>query len=266
MTTYWHKQTTESPLFQDLLWSRPENKLHAGKLLVIGGNLHGFSVPAQAFNEASEAGVGTARVVLPSSIQKTVGAFMPEASFAPSTPSGSFAAQSLDTWLKHAAWSDATLLAGDLGRNSETAIVIESFLRKFSGKLALSKDATDYAIHLPEALLGRPETLLVLNFAQLQKLASNAKVTTGLTLDMGLVRLAEALHLFTIKHPVIVLTNYLDTIVVAREGQVSSTKVQPNDTNWQTKAAVHASVWWLQHPAQPFQAVTASIIYAQQNN
>ena len=40
---YWHKQTAENPLYEDVLWARPENKHGAGKLLVVGGNLHGFA-------------------------------------------------------------------------------------------------------------------------------------------------------------------------------------------------------------------------------
>jgi NAD(P)H-hydrate repair Nnr-like enzyme with NAD(P)H-hydrate dehydratase domain len=75
MTTYWLKQTPDKPLFPNMLWSKPENKLHAGKLLVIGGNLHGFSAPATAFAEARKAGIGSQRVVLPDAIQKTVGAY-----------------------------------------------------------------------------------------------------------------------------------------------------------------------------------------------
>ena len=40
---YWHKQTSSKPLFPELIWSRPENRQLAGKLLIIGGNLHGFA-------------------------------------------------------------------------------------------------------------------------------------------------------------------------------------------------------------------------------
>jgi len=55
--TYWHKQTAEKPLFPDMLWSKPENKSHAGKLLIIGGNLHGFAAAAEAYNQATKAGI-----------------------------------------------------------------------------------------------------------------------------------------------------------------------------------------------------------------
>ncbi len=90
-TKTWLKQDHNHPLFPELLWSRPENRLHAGKLLIIGGNLHGFAAPATAFSAASKAGIGSQRVLLPDAIRKVVGNFMPEADFGTSTPSGSSA-------------------------------------------------------------------------------------------------------------------------------------------------------------------------------
>ena len=43
------KQTKAKPFFPDLLWSRPENKFHAGKLLIVGGNAQAALAPAQAY-------------------------------------------------------------------------------------------------------------------------------------------------------------------------------------------------------------------------
>lgn len=233
--------------------------MHAGKLLIIGGNLHGFSAPALAFAEAGKAGVGTQRVILPDAIRKTVGSFMPEADFAPSTPSGSFASRSLDVWLEHAHWSDGVLIAGDLGRNSETAIVVESFATKYHGQLTLAKDAADYVLVNPTATLNREQTLLVVSFAQLQKLMSNAKFSMALTFDMDFLRLIDALHEFTKQFAVNIAVKHLDTIFIAVNGQVSTTKVGDNQAPWRVKTAAHASVWWLQHFKTPFEALTTSI-------
>lgn len=260
MTPYWLKQTAEKPLFPELLWSKPENKRYAGKLAVIGGNLHGFSAPASAFNEAEKAGIGSQRVILPSSIQKTVGGFLPEADFAPSTPSGSFASSSLDTWLEHAAWADAVLLAGDLGRNSETAIVIEKFLKKYTGRGTLTKDALDYCIQTPAIVLQRPNTTIVASFAQLQKLAANARFPKAFTYDMDLLQLVERLHEFTALYPVAIITRHHDIAIVAVSGQVSTTRLDQPDEIWRVKTAAHAAVWQLQHSTKPYEALTASLI------
>jgi NAD(P)H-hydrate repair Nnr-like enzyme with NAD(P)H-hydrate dehydratase domain len=91
--TNWLKQVADKPLFPDLLWSRPENKRQAGKLLIVGGNLHGFAVPMAAYNAATAAGIGSARVILPEKLKKALGTSFTEAEFAPSTPSGSLSRQ-----------------------------------------------------------------------------------------------------------------------------------------------------------------------------
>jgi NAD(P)H-hydrate repair Nnr-like enzyme with NAD(P)H-hydrate dehydratase domain len=260
VSNYWHKQQHTEPLFSDLLWSKPENKMHAGKLLIIGGNLHGFSAPASAYSESEKAGIGSLRVLMPDAIQKTVGRFMPEADFGPSTPSGSFASRSLDAWFEQASWADAVLLAGDLGRNSETAILIESFVSKYDGQITLTKDAADYIIATPLTLLDRPATTLVLSFAQLQKLAKNARSVTAFTFNMDLLRLVDALHEFTMQHKTYIVTKHLGTMIVAVNGQVSTTKIDQDVDVWRVITAAKATVWWLQHPNKPFEALTTALV------
>ncbi|HMH31073.1 MAG TPA: hypothetical protein VK534_01200, partial [Methylomirabilota bacterium] len=68
--TFWHKQTPTEPLFPDLLWSRPEGQAQKGKLLVVGGNAHGFAAPATAYAESQSAGVGLTRVLLPHHVKR----------------------------------------------------------------------------------------------------------------------------------------------------------------------------------------------------
>lgn len=257
---YWYKQSVKQPLFPELEWSRPENKMHAGKLLVIGGNLQGFSAPANAFNVAENAGIGMTRVLLPDAIRKTVGAFMPEADFAPTTPSGSFASESLAVFLENAAWSNATLLAGDFGRNSETAIVLEKFITKHHGMITLTKDAVDYFANNTDAVIDRQDTLLVISFAQLQKLATATKFHIAFTFSMDLIRVVTALHEFTKLHSVYIVVKHHNVIIVAANGQVSTTVLKQDVESWRVATAAHASVWWLQHPKKPFEALTQSIV------
>ncbi|HEX5743851.1 MAG TPA: hypothetical protein VFX84_00135 [Candidatus Saccharimonadales bacterium] len=258
-TPYWTKQTAGNPLFPDLLWSRPENKRQAGKLLVIGGNAYGFAAAGEAYAAAGEAGIGTARALLPDSLQKTVGKVFEAGEYAPSTPSGSFSRQALAPLMDMARWADGILLAGDLGRNSETAVVLEQFAHKYDGQLALTKDAADYFIKSPSQILGREDALLVLSFAQLQKIAIAAGSTRAFKFDMDLVRLVETLHGFTERHKAFIITKHLDTIFVAVDGQVSTTKLREDVEIWRVRTAAHASVWWLQNPAKPFEALTTSV-------
>ena len=260
MHPYWHKQTLNKPLFPNLQWSRPENRAHAGKLLIAGGNAHGFAAAGEAYGEAAKAGIGTARVLLPSSLQKTVGRVFEAGEYAPSTPSGSFSKQSIAEFCDLAAWANAVLLAGDFGRNSETAITLEQFITKYSGQLTVTKDAVDYFVGNPAAILTRPDTLLVLSFAQLQKIATNARFAQTFTFDMDFLRLIDLLHEFTTQHSAHIIVRHNDTLFVAVNGQVSTTKVPDEPKVWRVKTAAHAAVWWLQNPQQAFKALTSSLL------
>jgi len=258
--TYWHKQSASKPLFDDLLWSRPETKAMAGKLLIIGGNAHGFAAAGEAYTTAQTAGVGTVRVLLPDSLQKTVGRVFEAGEYAPSTPSGSFSQKALDECLNLSLWADGVLLVGDLGRNSETAILLEKFVGKYNGRLALTQDAADYFTKLPQNLLKRKDTLLVITMAQLQKIAVNSKFPDVFRFDMNYLKIIEQLHEFTKINEAAIAMKHLNAVFVAVDGQVSTTEVTQDMEMWRVQTAARAAVWWLQNPAKPFEAITTSIV------
>lgn len=245
---YWHRQDPKQPLYPDLLWSRPENKTQAGKLLIIGGNVQSFAAVGESYSEAIKAGVGTTRVLLPDALQKTVSKIFVGAQYAPSTPSGSFSREALAIALDNALWADAILLAGDFGRNSESSIMLEQLVRKYSGKVCLTKDAVEYFAGQATDLLNRQDTLLVLSFAQLQKLAVNAKFPKAFTFSMDLLRLVDTLHEFTEKFTGSIIVRHLDNILISTEGQVTSTKASTEQKIWRVETAAKATVWWLQNP------------------
>lgn len=256
---YWHRQAPREPLFPDLLWSRPEHRAQAGKLGVIGGHAQSFAAAATAYAEAGKAGVGTVRVLLPDSLEKTVGHVIAAGEYAPSTPSGSFGQRALDAALELANWGDGLLLAGDLGHNSETAILLEKLSQDYSGQLTVTKDAIDYFTAAPAPLLQRENTLLVLSFAQLQKLAVQAHFPQAFTFSMDLLRLIDTLHDFSQAHRPAIIVKHLENIVVAANGQVSTTKLANDPDSWRVVTASHAAVWWLQNPGKPFEALTTSV-------
>ena len=256
---YWHRQTEDNPLFPNLLWSRPENRQLAGKLLIIGGNLHGFAAPAEAYQTSIKAGIGTARVLLPDALQKTVGRAFEAGEYAPSTPSGSFSQQALSELLSLSQWADGVLLAGDMGRNSETAILLEKFAETYTGQLTITKDAADYFTSSSQKVAGRPDTLFVISLAQLQKLALSTGYTEPFTFTMDLLHLVETLHDFTITYQMSVIVKHLDTIFVAHRGHVSTTKLNLDEDVWRLPAATRAAVWWLQNPNQSFEALSTAI-------
>ncbi len=257
--TYWFKQQPGKALYDDMLWSRPENRAFAGKLLVVGGHAQGFARPAEAFGLAEKHGVGTVRVLLPDALQKTLGRVFVGAEFAPSTPSGSFASQALGEVLPLSAWSDGVLLAGDFGRNSETAILLEKFLEHYEGHVTVTCDAVDYIVATPYPVLQRPGTLLVLSFAQLQKFGVGIKYSNAFTFSMDLLRLIDSLYELTKRYKMGIITKHLDTIVVAIDGQVATTKLSTELPVWRLATAASASVWGLQNPDKLFEAYTTAV-------
>src|ERR1700683_2856161 len=122
---YWQQQLPDNPLFPDSLWSRPERRSTAGKLLIIGGNGFGFAAPAEAYSHALKAGIGDARVILTDALKSSVGRKFEAGQFAPSNPSGSFSQKALGDMINLSDWADGVLVAGGFGGNLQTTMLLE---------------------------------------------------------------------------------------------------------------------------------------------
>lgn len=260
---YWQKQTSDAPLFEDILWARPENRRGAGKLLIVGGSVHGFAAVGEAYAAAEAAGAGHIRALLPNAIRTHFPVFWGQnldIEFAASTHSGGFGRDALNELLIGAGWADAVLLAGDFGRNSETAILLDKFAGKYSGPLVLTQDAVEYFIRQPEPVLDRPDTAMVLSLGQLQKIGTATKFDKPFLLGMGLMLLVQALHDFTKKHPAIIVTKEQDNLVVAYKGRVSSTKLEKDIEIWRVGTAAKAAVFWQQNLKKPYESISSSFV------
>lgn len=254
MQDYWVKQQ-DKPAFPDLLWSRPVNKSSAGKLVIIGGNLHGFNIVANAFNSAQKAGAGTIRLVLPDALQKLLGKIIPEAEFAPSTTSGSFAKLALNEISNAVNWADGVLLVGEFGKNSETAILLENIVKNISIPLVIAGDTIDELLNNP-GLLSKSNIIIGAEFSQLQKLAINTKYSQAFTSTMTILKFVETLHDFAKTKNINVVTYFEGQTFVSTEGRVSSTR-----TGYSLdKIAAKVSVWYMQNPDKKFEAATTSLV------
>jgi NAD(P)H-hydrate repair Nnr-like enzyme with NAD(P)H-hydrate dehydratase domain len=256
---YWKQQLPNEPLYPDLEWSKPERRDLAGRLGIVGGNKLGFAGVAEAYTVALTAGVGEVRVLLPDILKKTIPSVITDTVFAPTTPSGSLAKDALPDMVALGGWATGVVLIGDAGRNSETAIVYEDFLRTYPGPLTLTRDAVDLIKNSPQALAERPDTLLVVSFAQLQKLFQSVYYPKILTFGMQLTVLVEAVHKFTITYPVNIMVLHKDYLIVASGGNVTSTEWQNPMAIWRGQVAAKAAAYWLWNPGSPLEAVTASI-------
>lgn len=258
---YWLKQTADKPLFPDIEWSKPEQKAKAGKLGIIGGNLLGFAGVGEAYQTVTASGVGDVRVLLPDVLRKTIPPVITDTIFAPSNPSGSLAQDALSEMKTLGAWTDGIVLIGDAGRNSETAIVYENFIRDYQGPLTITRDAVDLVKNASSSLIERPDTLLVVSFAQLQKLFQQVYYPKVLTFSMQLTSLVEALHKFTITYPVNIVVLHKDQLLVAGDGQVTSTPWDNPMAIWRGSVASVAATYWLWNPKKPVESVSASLLH-----
>jgi hypothetical protein len=249
----WLKQTPDKPLFPDVLWSRPENRRRAGKLLIIGGHMQSFNAVSEAYSAALKAGIGTVRVVVPDSLRKMLVKLFPEAEYAASTPIGSFSRQALGELLEASRWADGVLLAGDFGRNSETAVLLDGFIDKYKGLLAMAGDSVDYFLKHPAKLTSRPQTLILAEPDQLQKLAGPSLIKQSADLVPFLQQLSE----WVSQTDLSVITVHSNHAITGYKGQVSTSPVNITETG--PKLAAYATVWLLQQPERVFEALTSAI-------
>lgn len=258
--SYWKKQSADSPLFPDIEWSKPEQRIHAGRLGIIGGNALGFAGVAEAYSVALQSGVGEARSVLPDALRKTIPKHITETAFAPSTPAGSLGKDAEADLMALAAWASGILMIGDAGRNSETAILYERFLQSYKGPVTITRDAIDLIKHNPQGLVERPDTTIVAAFAQLQKLFQGVYYPKVLTFSMQLLQMVDALHKFTLTYPVTIVTLHKDTLIIADGGQVITTPWENPMAIWRGSVAARIACYTLWNPTKKAEAIATAVM------
>ena len=184
---------------------------------------------------------------------------MIDVEFAASNPSGGLAKGALVEMKVIGDWASEVLLVGDAGRNSETAIVYEDFIREYAGQLVITRDAVDLVKNSSQLLIERPDTLLVISFAQLQKLFQAVYYPKILTFSMQLTSLVEALHKFTITYPVSITVLHKDHLIIASGGEIVTMTWDDPMAIWRGATAAKAASYWLWNPSHLLQAIASSI-------
>lgn len=258
--SYWKKQSPDTALFPNIEWSKPEQRAMAGKLGIIGGNKLGFAGVAEAYAIATSTGVGQVKVLLPQVLKKTIPSAITDALYAPTNISGSLSKEAAVEMATMSSWADGVLLIGDAGRSSETAILYEQFIQKYTGQLVITRDAVDLVKNSAQLLVDRPHTLLVVSFAQLQKLFQAVYYPKVLTFSMQLTNLVEALHKFTVTYPVSIAVLHKETFIIAHDGEVISTPWDNPMAIWRGNVATKAAAYWLWNPSKPLEATATAIL------
>ena len=257
---YWHKQTVDKPLYPNIEWSKPVQKNQSGRLGIIGGNSLGFAGVAESYQTALKTGAGEVRILLPTALKKNIPSSMVDVTYGNTNPSGGLSGDAMIEMKAIGDWSTGILLIGDAGRNSETAILYENFVQTYKGPLTITRDAVDLIKNSSATLVDRPNTLLILSLAQLQKLFQAVYYPKVITFSMQLTNLVEALHKFTITYPISIAVLHRETLLVSSGGEITSTPWDDPMRIWRGNTATNAAVYWLWNPNKPLESVTTSIL------
>jgi ADP-dependent NAD(P)H-hydrate dehydratase / NAD(P)H-hydrate epimerase len=257
---YWHKQTSDKPLYPDIEWSKPEQKSQKGRLGIVGGNKLGFISVAESYQVALQTGAGEVRVLLPDVLKKSIPPIMTDVIFGKTNPSGGLAKDASTEMKALGEWANGILMIGDTGHNSETAILYENFVKDYTGPLTITRDAIDLMKNASASVVERPNTLLVVSLAQLQKIFRSVYYPIVLTFSMQLTNMIEALHKFTITYPVTIAVLHQGNIIIANQGKVTTTPSTDPMRIWRGATASNAAVYWLWSPSKALESATASLL------
>lgn len=260
MNSYWQKQSSTKPLFPDIEWTKPEQRSHAGKLLIIGGNKLSFIATATAYQEANDLGAGQVRVLLPDALKSVIPPTIVDTVYTKSTASGGMSKDDTVVAKSALGWSDHGLLIGDAGRNSETAMIYEELLST-DRPLTITRDAVDLLRVASTQLVARQRTTLVLSFAQLQKLFQAVYYPKMLGFSMQLSLLVDTMHKFTITYPVTIVTYHQNQCIIAHGGDIVTQEFDQPMMIWRGSVATAIACYQMWTPKKQLESC-ASAIYS----
>lgn len=245
--TNWLTQDQE-PLFKDLIWSRPENKAHAKKILLVGGSSHGFSRTYKYFIGCEEAGVGEVKLVLPNSLLKLIK--HPLVVFGDSNKDGSFSKESYSQILGYYGWADSVWLTGEFGNNSTTTMLLEQIINSTKRKII----SGDVSSHIGDLSVMTNDLLLILSFREYQKLASKLYGVAP-TNRMDLSQIVDTLNSLTTESEVSIVLGFNDYCLVGSNSKVVTQKKLLDE-----KTASNIAVMWTQFPGKSLQAMACGLV------
>ncbi len=277
---YWTRQ--DKPLFQDLDWNIPEQK--SGHVTIIGGNSQNFAnvIKISEFL-GNRFPIKTIKTILPDSLRNNLPPALPNITFLPSTPSGSFDRSPL--LAEHLQDTDFIFLAGDLTKNSITAVALAETFKTILGepdttdlsavfsksssqnsadhpKILVTRDSADLLIAESENLLLNG-AIFVVSLVQLQKIFRAVYYPKVLMLSSPLIQIIETLHKFTLSYPATILTFHENQIIVAHGGKIVTTPLEQTTyspiTLWSGELASKVVAMNLWNPTQPLEATSAAI-------
>lgn len=268
MFNFWHVQS-EKLLFPEIEWSKPEQKSHAGKLLIVGGGAGQFRALSLAYETALKTGAGQVKILAPDKLRKVLNLKKStDIIFAPSNSSGGFSNDALTDLQAGEAWADAILFIGDTNKNSETAILFEKFILESNKPIFLTRDAIDVLITSFSQILDKSNITIFASFTQLQKIFQSIFYPKVLTFSLPLPQVVEILHKFTLTFEIQIITFHAESLIVSKDGKViscpqnspvSKGKISPIRI-WSGEMPTRVAVWQMWNPVKTLEATITGVV------
>ncbi|HUC95616.1 MAG TPA: hypothetical protein VMR76_01495 [Candidatus Saccharimonadia bacterium] len=260
MDDNWYKQSTKEPLFNDLIWSRPENKSNSGKLLLIGGSNHGFSETVKYYSDLSRAGLGTIKVILSNSTKKILGNMSDDIIYCASNNSGSLGSEAYAEIIDYASWADGLFLSGELGSNSQTVILIEKLVTNYQKLILFYGDSVDIALQMDTSLLLKSNHVFIAPISKIQKMFTKMSSKKAITSKTSLHDLIKIFYEFSQANPISIVTILEDHVIAISDNKISTTKINDLKSSSLFNLAAHVVCWSIQNPKKLFEAFSCSAI------
>ena len=245
---------------EDILWNIPEQR--SGSVSILGGNSQNFSSIAKITESFTKMPLKEIRTYLPDSLKNKIPP-LPDIFFTKSTATGSFdKSPELNAAISS---SDISLLAGDFSKNSATAIALSSAIKAGNKPTVWAKDTIDLLSTEAQDLLPLGNITILATLSQLQKLLRAIYYPKMLLLSMPIQPVKEVLHKFTLSYPVTILTLHEGQIIIASNGELSTTPLEKSSytplTLWlgDLPAKITALQCW--NPGKPYDSTLAALSY-----
>jgi hypothetical protein len=252
------------PLFPDLLWNIPEQK--SGNLLIIGGNSQNFAnIAKTAAFAANHLNFRSVQTLLPDALKSKIPPSIENISFAPSTPSGSFAKSAGQEITNKINSADFTIILGDLSKNSETAIAITEAVKNTTAPILLTRDTIDLLAETAQDFIERQNLHILATLPQVQKLFRALYYPRPITLSMPLYPLTDALHKFTLTYDNLAVTTFSnDKVLTASSGKIIQTALENTPYSplslWSGELAAKIAELTIYNSTAPLESTAAALL------
>lgn len=228
----------------------------AGRILIVGGHKSEFHQIQAIFEGALAAGAGEVKAAVPDSLQRLLGPTFPGI-YLPASQSGSLGKSALGELLRATEDVDTVVIGANLSNNAETAVLIESLIRKIETPVVIASEAIEILGFHPELITGNPNCLVAGNFATIFSLAGHHHLPITIKPGGGVMAKVEVLRQLS----QISRCSYLafDHEVLVQAGdQVGLTPLETDANSVSGQAIGLAATFWTQNRSKPWEGLMAS--------